>query len=130
MIFCILYTWVLASWIKFNNCPTRCDLFGLLHLCRQLYMFQVLTPIIRSSYNCNYSCWYWLTGSTMIRSHCWIGTDSCVPYVQYTWISSNSTTRADGSRFGKRVPEAVITVVWAPDDGCQHPKHIEQPTEI
>jgi len=44
--------------IKFNNCPTRCDSFSLLHFCRQLYMFQVLTPIIRSSYNCNYSFWY------------------------------------------------------------------------
>jgi len=45
---------------EFNNCPTRCDLFSLLHFCRQLYMFRVLTPIIRSSYNCNYSFWYWL----------------------------------------------------------------------
>ena len=24
-------------------------------------MFRVLTPIIRSSYNCNYSFWFWLT---------------------------------------------------------------------
>ena len=43
---------------EFNNCPTRCDLFSLLHFCRQLYMFQVLKPIIRSSYSCNYSFWY------------------------------------------------------------------------
>jgi len=28
------------------------------------------------------------------------------------------------------MPEAVITVVRAPDDGCQHPKHVELPTEI
>ena len=70
----ILYSWVRASWIEFNNCPTRCDLFSLLHLCRQLYVFRVLTPIIRSSYNCNYSFWYWLTGSTTIRSRCWVGT--------------------------------------------------------
>ena len=41
---------------EFNNCPTRCDLFNLLHFCRQLYMFRVMTPIIRSSYNCNYNC--------------------------------------------------------------------------
>jgi len=26
---------------KFNICPTRCDLFSLLHFCRQLYMFRV-----------------------------------------------------------------------------------------
>jgi len=46
--------------IEFCNCPTRCDLLSLLYLCRQLYMFRVLTPITRSSYNCNYSFWYWL----------------------------------------------------------------------
>jgi len=68
------YTWVRASWIEFNNCPTRCDLFSLLHFCRQLYMFRVSTPIIRSSYNCNYSFWYWLDGSITIRSRCWVGT--------------------------------------------------------
>jgi len=28
------------------------------------------------------------------------------------------------------VAEAVITVVRAPDGGCQHPKHVELPTEI
>jgi len=39
--FLYIYTWVRASWIEFNNCPTRCDLFSLLHFCRQLYMFQV-----------------------------------------------------------------------------------------
>jgi len=36
------------KYIKFNICPTRCDLFNLLHFCRQLYMFRVLTPIFRS----------------------------------------------------------------------------------
>jgi len=68
---------------EFTNCPTRCNLFSLLHFCRQLYMFPVLTPIIRSWYSCNYSFWYWLTGSTAIRSHCWVGTDSCVSYGRY-----------------------------------------------
>jgi len=28
------------------------------------------------------------------------------------------------------IPEAVITVLRAPDEGCQHPKHVEMPTEI
>ena len=55
--------------VEFNNCPIRCDLFSLLYFCGQLYMFRVLTSIIRSSYNCNYSFCYWLTGSTNIRSH-------------------------------------------------------------
>jgi len=27
------------------------------------------------------------------------------------------------------IPEAVFTVVPAPDDGCQHPKHVELPTD-
>ena len=45
--------------------------FSLLHICRQLYRFRVLTPIIRSSYNCNYSFWHWSVGSTTIRSLCW-----------------------------------------------------------
>ena len=46
-------------------------------------MFRVLTHIIRSSYNCNYSFWYWLTGSTTICSRRWVGTDSCVSYGRY-----------------------------------------------
>jgi len=45
-------------------------------------------------------------------------------------LRSNSPTRADGSSPGWPVPEAVITVVRAPDDECQHPKHVEMPTEI
>jgi len=94
------------------------SVFSLLHFCRQLYVFRVLTPIIMGSYNCNYSFWHWSTGSTTIRSRCWFGTDS------------SSTTRGDGSRPGWPVPEAVITVLRAPDDGCQHPKHIELPTDI
>ena len=55
--------------LKLNNCPKRCDLFGLLYFCRQLYVFQVLTPIIRSSHNCNYSFWYWLTAMNKIRCY-------------------------------------------------------------
>ena len=73
-------TSLVSQQIKFNNCPTRCDLFSLLYFCKQLYMFRVLTPIIRSSYSCNYSFWYWLTGSTTIRSRCW------VPTQQQEWM--------------------------------------------
>ena len=81
-------------------------------------MFRVLTPMIRNSYNCNHSFWHWSTGSTTIRSD---------PLALLSW---NSTTRVDRSRPGRPVPEAVITVVRAPDDGCQHPKHVELPTEM
>jgi len=37
----VLYAWVRASWIEFNNFPTRFDLFSLLYYCRRLYMFRV-----------------------------------------------------------------------------------------
>jgi len=38
-----------------NNCPT-----SLLYFCKLLYMFWVVTPpVIRSTYNCNYSIWHW-----------------------------------------------------------------------
>jgi len=57
------------TWTIFNNCPIRCDLFSLLHFCRQLYMFRVLTPTIRSWYSCNYSFWYWLTAMSKIRCY-------------------------------------------------------------
>jgi len=84
-----LYTWVRAKLIEFNNCPTRCGFFSLLHFCRQLYMFRALTPIIRSSYKCNYSFWYWLTWSSTIRSRCWVGTDSCLSYGRYSFVITN-----------------------------------------
>jgi len=42
--------------------------FSLLYFCSQLYMFRVLAPIIRSSYNWNYSFWHWSTGSATISS--------------------------------------------------------------
>jgi len=45
--------------------------FSLLYFCRQLCMFQVLTPI-----SCYYSFWHWSTGSTTTRSRSWVGTDS------------------------------------------------------
>jgi hypothetical protein len=77
-----------SNWITIQQYAT---VFSLSHICRQLYMFRVLTPIIRSSYNCNYSFWHWPTGSATIRSRCWVPTQ----------------------------------VVRAPDDGCQHPKHVE-----
>ena len=59
--------------------------FSLLHSCRQLYLFRVMTPIIRSWYSCNYSFWQWLTGSITISSRCWVGTDSCVSYGMNTY---------------------------------------------
>jgi len=45
-------------------------------------------------------------------------------------ITASAIDWADGSRPGWPVPEAVITVVGAPDDRCQQPKHVELPTEM
>jgi len=45
--------------------------FSLLHFCRQLYMFRVLTPIIRSSYSCNYCFWHWSAGSSREFDTCY-----------------------------------------------------------
>jgi hypothetical protein len=35
-------------------------IYSLFYFCKLLYMFRVVTPpIIRSTYNCNYSIWHW-----------------------------------------------------------------------
>jgi hypothetical protein len=35
-------------------------IYSLLYFCKLLYMFRVvIPPIIRSTYNCNYSIWHW-----------------------------------------------------------------------
>jgi hypothetical protein len=35
-------------------------MYSLLYFCKLLYMFRVvIPPIIRSTYNCNYSIWHW-----------------------------------------------------------------------
>ena len=67
-----------------------------------LYMFRVsTTPIIRSTQNSNYSLRYW---SYILWSR-WREVA-----VQKIWP----------------VPEAVVTVLCNPDDGCgRHPKHVE-----
>jgi hypothetical protein len=43
-----------------NNCPTRCDSGQVFKFfCKMPYRFRVVTPpIIRSTYNCNYSIWH------------------------------------------------------------------------
>ena len=57
-------------------------------------MFRVLTPIIRSWYSCNYSFWYWLTGSTAIRFRCWVPTQKWERMV----VDLLVLVLADGSR--------------------------------
>jgi len=78
---------------------------------RLLYMFRVpIAPIIRGTSNCNCSFWY--------RSY----------------HVSEQQTSANVPRWRKVValtcdmtlPEAAVTVLCIPDDGCnRHPKHVE-----
>ena len=43
-------------------------IYSLLYFCKLLYMFRMVTPpIIRSTYNCNYSIWHW---SNPLHSKC------------------------------------------------------------
>jgi len=69
-------------------------------------MFRLVTPpIIRSTYNSNYSIWHW---------------SSRLCYLPVSWNSWNA-------ELGWPVPDAVITVICAPDYGWSyHPKHAER----
>ena len=120
----------LSNWIIVEQDVT---VFSLLHICRQLYIFRVLTPIIRSWYNCNHSFWHWSTGSTIIRSRCWVPTQqqertvvvvgvvvvvvivivvivvivvllNRIYYHPLSLLSWNWTTRADGSSSSSSQP--------------------------
>ena len=75
---------------------------------QSLYMFRALTtPIIRSIQNCNYSLRY--------RS-----------YFLYSYLPSTWPSLAMFEGGSCTVPEAVVTVLCIPDDGCGcHPKHVE-----
>jgi len=71
-------------------------------------MFRVsTTSIIRSTQNCNYSLRYWSYFFVLLPPS----------------NVANLTTLDGGSC---TVPEAVVTVLCTPDDGCGwHPKHVE-----
>ena len=71
---------------------------------KPLYMFRVVPPpIIRSANNCVYSIWY------LSHRYCYLPLLAAVAVT--VW----------------QIPDAVDTVVCAPDDGWwYHPKHVEQ----
>ena len=84
----------ISNWIIVQQDATA---FCLLHICKKLYMFRVLTPIIRSSYDCNYSFWHWSTGSATISFRCRVRTafqlnDRCTSF--WWWVSTPETCRA------------------------------------
>jgi len=65
-------------------------IYSLLYFCKLLYMSRVVTPpIIRSTYNCNYSIWHW---------------SNRLCYLPLSWsgwnCSSNRSTKAKCSRDG------------------------------
>jgi hypothetical protein len=74
-----------------------------------LYMFRVVpSPIIRSANNCIYSISY------LSHRYC---------YMPLSWKSWKVTVW--------QIPDAVDTVVYAPDDGWKyHPKHVMQFPDI
>jgi len=77
-------------WRHLITVPTRFYLFGLLHFCRHLYMFRLLTPIIKSWYSCNYSFWYWSNGSATIRPRRWVWTEPDIEFqlnIRLIWNS-------------------------------------------
>ena len=106
------------------------------HIWKLLYMFRVvISPIIRSAYNCIYSIWY------LSERYCYLPLSwkswnwfECavrgVRHPQHTQSSSNSSTIAAGSSNGL-TNTRCCTVVCAPDDGWNyHSKHVEQFPDI
>ena len=97
-----------ASLIYINNCPTRCNTkLSIYYSASSLYMFRVsTTPIIRSTQNCNCSLRY-CAATHLKRGQGWPRWREVA--AQKIWP----------------VPEAVVTVLYTPDDGCGwHPKHV------
>jgi hypothetical protein len=76
-------------------------------------MFRVVSPpIIGSANNCIYSIWY------LSHRYC---------YLPLSWKRWNSFECVVGGVTVWQIPDAVDTVVCAPDDGWRyHPKHLEQ----
>jgi len=56
---------------------------------------------------------------------------SNIQYVQYRILNYTLVLiAAYFTHCSQSIPEAVITAVPAPDDGCQQPKHVGLPTEM
>ena len=98
-----------ASLIYINNCPTRCNTKqSIYYSAGSLYMFRVsTTSVIRNTQNCNYSLRY-CAATSLQRGQAWPRWREVA--VQKIWS----------------VPEAVVTVLCTPYDGCGwHPIHVE-----
>ena len=95
-----LCLWLRASLIYINNCPMRCNTKQFIYYsASSLDMFRVSTTPIMSTQNCNYSLQY------------------CAAWPHWREAAAKKIWP---------VPEAVVTVLCTPDDGCgRHPKHVE-----
>ena len=92
-----------------NNCLTRCNTKqSIYYSASSLYMFRASTaPIIRSTQNCNYSLRY-CAATSLQRDQAWL---------RWNEVAVQKICP---------VPEAVVTVLCTPDDGCSwHPNHVE-----
>jgi len=91
-----------------NIYPTRCNFTRFIYIWTLLYTFRVVPPpIIRSPYNCTYSIWH------LSDRYCYLPLSRQVAVT--VW----------------QIPDAVGTVVRAPDDGWRyHPKRVEQFPDI
>ena len=101
------------------------QLYTVYFIWKLLYMFRVVpSPILRSANNCICSIWY------LSHRYC---------YLPLSWKSWNwFECTVVGVRHPQhtavtvwQIPDAVDTVVCAPDDGWKyHPKHVEQFPDI
>ena len=108
-VFYILCLRFRASLICINNCPMRSNTKqSIYYSASSFHMFRVsTTPIISSTQTCNYSLRY-CAATSLKRGQAWPRWSEVA--AQKIWP----------------VPEAVVTVLCTPDDGCGwHPKHIE-----
>jgi len=89
---------------KFEYISNKMQRYTVYFIWKLLYMFRVVPPpIIRSANNCIYSIWY------LSDRYCYLSLERQVAGT--VW----------------QIPDAVDTVVCAPDDGWwYHPKHVEQ----
>ena len=96
-----------------NIYPTRFNVTQFIYVWKLLYMLRVVSPpIIRSTHNCIYSIWY-------LSNH-------------WSWNRVPTLPRQrQESVTVWQVPDAVDTVVCAPDGGWKyHTKHVEQFPDI
>ena len=122
-----------------DNCPTRCKTKqSIYYSAISLYMFRVsITPIIKSTQNCNYSLRYcaatslqggqaWSRWREVAAQKIWIVPVAVVTVLCTPEDGCLATLEWGAAQKIWPVQETVVTVLCTPDDGCGwHPKHVE-----